>query len=252
MNKNYNFTGKTAIVTGGASGMGFLTGKNLYDFGANVVLVDVNGEALENVKKEFTSNKGKLLTIVCDIRHYNEVQNVVNKTIETFGGVDIMVNCAGGNSCRIFNNWQEFCDLPMEQIQWGIDVNLMGTVYFCHEAMHQMKKQKSGVIINFGSITGLEGDTYGMDYAISKSAIMNGFNKSMAKLGAPYGVRVNCVAPGPVLTRPGMATRTTPLGRVAQPQEIVDMVLYLASDDSSIVTGSVILMDGGRHVLTSD
>ena len=128
----------------------------------------------------------------------------------------------------------------------------MGTVYYCHEVMRHMKNQKSGTIINFGSITGLEGDTYGMDYAISKSAIMNGLNKSLAKLGAQYGVRVNCIAPGPVLTRASMASRTTPLGRIAEPREIVDMVLYLASEDSSIVTGTTILMDGGRHILTCE
>ena len=91
-----------------------------------------------------------------------------------------------------------------------------------------------------------------MDYAISKSAIMNGLNKSLAMLGAKYGVRVNCVAPGPVLTRPGMAAMKTPLGRAATPEEIVDMVLYLACDRSAFVTGSTILMDGGRHLMTNE
>ena len=91
-----------------------------------------------------------------------------------------------------------------------------------------------------------------MDYAIAKSSIMTGFNKSLAQLGAKYGVRVNCVAPGPVLTRPGMAGMKTPLGRAAEPQEIVDMVLYLASDKSSFVTGSTFLMDGGRHLMSND
>ena len=91
-----------------------------------------------------------------------------------------------------------------------------------------------------------------MDYAISKSAIMSGLNKSLAKEGAPYGVRVNCIAPGPVLTRPGMAGMKTALGRAAEPQEIVDMVLYLASEKSSFMTGTTILMDGGRHLLMND
>lgn len=248
----YDFSGKTAVITGGASGMGLLTGKNLYESGANVVLADCDVRTLETVEKEFSSGRGRLIASVCDVRRFEDAQRTVNLAIEKFGSLDIMVNCAGGNSCRIFGRREEFCDLPIEQIRWGIEVNLMGTVYFCHEAMRQMKKQKSGSIVNFGSITGIEGDICGMDYAIAKSSIMTGFNKSLAQLGAKYGVRVNCVAPGPVLTRPGMAGMKTPLGRAAEPQEIVDMVLYLASDKSSFVTGSTFLMDGGRHLMSND
>ena len=248
---NGEFLGKTAIITGGASGMGLLTGKRMFESGANVVLVDCDGEALEKVGSEFKGG-GRLLTAKCDVRNFDEVAAVVKSTVDAYGTLDITVNCAGGNSCRIFNRCEEFCDLPIEQVKWGIEVNLMGTVYFCHEAMRQMKKQGSGAIVNFGSITGIEGDIHGMDYAISKSAIMNGLNKSLAMLGAKYGVRVNCVAPGPVLTRPGMAAMKTPLGRAADPEEIVDMVLYLASDRSAFVTGATILMDGGRHLMMND
>ena len=246
------FAGKTAMVTGAASGMGLLSAKCFYERGANVVLIDCNESALQKAVKSFAGGAVKALPLVCDVRHFCEVEAVVKKAIETFGALDIMVNCAGGCSSRIFNDWAEFCDRPMEEIQWGMEVNLMGVIYFCHEAMRQMRAQKSGSIVNFGSITGIEGDTSGTDYSISKSAIMNGLNKSLAQEGARYGVRVNCVAPGPVLTRPGMAGMKTPLGRAADPQEIVDMVLYLASERSSFVTGSMFLMDGGRHLMTND
>ena len=246
------FSGKAVIVTGGASGMGLLAGQNFFDRGANVLFCDCNESGLKKVRALFKEDEKRVFTVLCDVRNFNEVQETVRLCLEKFGSLDIMVNCAGGNSCRIFGRREEFCDLPIEQIKWGIDVNLMGTVYFCHEAMRQMREQRSGSIINFGSITGLEGDICGMDYAISKSAIMNGLNKSLAKEGARYGVRVNCVAPGPVLTRPGMASMKTALGRAADPQEIVDMVLYLASERSSFVTGAAILMDGGRHLLMED
>ena len=246
------FSGKTVVITGGASGMGLVSGKNFYDSGANVALCDCDAAALKKAAGSFVGGEGRLLAVQCDVRNFTEVKDAVAQVVETFGSLDIMINCAGGNSCRIFGRWDEFCDLPIEQVQWGIEVNLMGTVYFCHEAMRQMKKQKSGTIINFGSITGIEGDVCGMDYAISKSAIMSGLNKSLAKEGAPYGVRVNCIAPGPVLTRPGMAGMKTALGRAAEPQEIVDMVLYLASEKSSFMTGTTILMDGGRHLLMND
>ena len=242
------FTGRTAVISGGASGMGLLSGQCLYQRGANVVLCDCNTDALEQVAATFP-DRTRLLTLVCDVRRFEDVAAAVAKTVEHFGGLHILINAAGGSSCRIFNRRADFCDLPIEQLQWGIEVNLMGVLYFCHEAMRQMKAQKQGTVINFGSITGIEGDEGGIDYAISKSVIMNGLNKSMAKMGAPYGIRVNCVAPGPVLTRPAMANMKTALGRAAEPQEIVDMVLYLASDRSSIVTGGMFLMDGGRHLL---
>lgn len=249
--KIMDFKGKTVIITGGASGMGLLSGQNFYDLGANVVLCDCDEAALKKASETFGKD-GRLLTVTCDVRNFEEVKNAMEQVVKTFGTLDVMVNCAGGNSCRIFGRWAEFSERPIEEIRWGMEVNLMGVIYFCHEAMRQMKKQKGGAIINFGSITGLEGDICGLDYAVSKSAIMNGLNKSLAKEGAPYGVRVNCVAPGPVLTRPGMAGMKTPLGRAADPQEIVDMVLYLASDKSSFVTGSTFLMDGGRHLMMND
>lgn len=249
---DFDFSGKTVLITGGASGMGRLSGENFYRRGANVVLADVNAEALAAVAAECQGGAGQILPLTCDVRHFPETEATVRRTVETFGSLDVLVNCAGGNSCRMLGRGGEFCDRPIEDIVWGLEVNLMGVVYFCHEAMRQMRAQKSGVIINFGSITGWEGDTSGMDYAIAKSAIMTGFNKSLAMEGAPHGVRVNCIAPGPVLTRPGMANMKTPLGRAANPQEIVDMVLYLASEKSSFVTGSTFLMDGGRHLMMNE
>lgn len=245
----FTFDGKVALVTGAASGMGLLSAKCLSEGGAKVCLVDIDAEALDAVRSEFSS---EVLLLPCDIRHFDEVEAAVKRAVDTFGRIDVLINCAGGNSVRMLGSPGAFCDRPMADIEWGIDVNLMGTLYFCHEVMRLMRDQKSGSIINLGSITGIEGDTSGIDYAISKSAIMNGMNKSLAKYGAAFGVRVNCVAPGPVLTRPGMAAMKTPLGRAAEPQELVDMILYLASDESSFVTGSTFLMDGGRHLMMAD
>ena len=112
-----------------------------------------------------------------------------------------------------------------------------------------MREQKSGVIINIGSITGEEGCSGNMAYASSKSAAMNGLTKSIAKYGAKYNIRCCCVSPGPVLTRPGMAAMRTALGRAAEPQELVDLVLFVASDRSAFLTGINILSDGGRNIL---
>ncbi len=125
----------------------------------------------------------------------------------------------------------------------------MAPVYFCHQVMRYMREQKSGVIINLGSITGEEGDPNGSDYAFSKSGVMYGLTKSMAVLGAKYNVRCCCVSPGPILTRPGMASMKTLLGRAGEPIELVDMILYLCSDKASFVTGTNYMVDGGRGLL---
>ncbi len=239
------FKGKTVIVTGGASGMGLLSGQNFYELGANVVLCDVNAERLDEIKKEMPN----VLTVVADIRFYEQVKNVVEKAYSTFGSIDVMVNCAGGNSSRIKGSGEEFCDRPIEHIDWGLDVNLKGPVYFCHEVMKYMREQKSGVIVNVGSITGEDGDPVGSDYAIAKSGVMYGLTRSMALLGAKYGVRCVCVSPGPVLTRPSMANLKTLLGRAAEPQELVDMILYLASYKAKFITGTNYMVDGGRTLL---
>ena len=146
----------------------------------------------------------------------------------------------------------EFPDIPIEVYDWGIDVNLKGQFYFDHAVMKQMREQKSGVIINIGSITGEEGCANNVAYSTSKSGVMNGLTKSLAMYGAKYGVRCCCVSPGPVLTRPGMAEMKTALGRAAEPQEMVDMVLYLASEKGAFITGVNFLLDGGRNVIARD
>jgi 3-oxoacyl-[acyl-carrier protein] reductase len=143
----------------------------------------------------------------------------------------------------------EFPDVPIEVYDWGIDVNLKGPFYFAHAVLAQMREQKSGLILNIGSITGAEGDKYGMDYPTSKAGLMYGLTKSVAQFGAKYGIRCVCVSPGPVLTRPEMANMATPLGRAAEPQEIIDLCLYLASDKGRFINGENIMIDGGRNAM---
>ena len=117
--------------------------------------------------------------------------------------------------------------------------------------MKQMQKQQSGVIINIGSVVGEEGDAKCMAYSTAKSGVMYGLTKSLALYGAKYGVRCCCVSPGPVLTRPGMASMKTEMRRAADPQEIIDAIFFLASEKSGFTTGISMLIDGGR-MLTRD
>ncbi len=245
-----DFDAKTCLITGGASGMGFLAGQNFAKQGANVVLADINEKELEKKAEEICQTGGKCIGVVCDVRNYSQVLRARDTAIDTFGSIDILLNCAGGAATRILNcREKEFKDIPIEVFDWGIDVNFKGTFYFNHAVIQQMARQNSGIIINFGSITGEEGCATNIDYSSCKSGIMYGMTKSLALYGAKYNIRVCCVSPGPVLTRPGMANMKTLMGRAADPQEIIDLVLYLASDKAAFITGENILIDGGRNIM---
>lgn len=240
-----NFQGKTAIITGAASGMGLLTAQNLVKEGAKVVLTDINQDAVETAALEMRKNGFHATGIQADVRNYEQVNNVAGIALQTYGSIDIMMNFAGGAETRVLNHYEPFHELPIEVIDWGLDVNLKGAVYFCRAVLGTMIKQKSGVIINLGSVTGVEGSAGAVNYSAAKSGII-GLTKALALCGAPHNVRVCCVSPGPVLTRPGMANMQTRLGRAAEPQEIVDLILYLCSDKAAFITGTNYLIDGGR------
>jgi NAD(P)-dependent dehydrogenase (short-subunit alcohol dehydrogenase family) len=240
------FKNKVAIITGAASGMGLLTAQKLIEEGAKVVLTDVNAEALAAAAEDIRKNGGEAVGIQVDVRNYEQVKKAADTALEKYGSIDIMLNFAGGAEGRVLNCPYPFHEMPMEVIDWGLDVNLKGAVYFCRAVLGTMIEQKNGVIINLGSVSGVEGGGPGaVNYSAAKSGII-GLTKSLALYGAPHGVRACCVSPGPVLTRPGMANMPTRLGRTAEPQEIVDLILYLCSEKAAFITGTNYLIDGGR------
>lgn len=247
-----DFFNKTAISTGAASGMGLLFAQNFTQLGGNVVMCDVDEEALSKCVDEINAKgKGRAIGVLCDVRDYEQVCAARDKAVEVFGSIDLMCNFAGGTAVRMRKvnreEYPEFPDVPIDVYDWGIDVNLKGPFYFAHAVLKQMREQKSGLIINIGSITGQEGDKYGMDYPVSKAALMFGLTKSIAQYGAPYGIRCVCVSPGPVLTRASMANMGTLVGRAADPQEIIDLILFIASDKGQFINGENIMIDGGRN-----
>ena len=249
-----NFTSKTAISTGAASGLGLLFAQNFAALGGNVVLCDVNEVVLkEKVDEINRAGGGKAIGVVCDVRDYAQVCNARDEAVRTFGSIDVMANFAGGTAVRMQKvdrqAHPEFPDVPIEVYDWGIDVNLKGPFYFAHAVLKQMREQNSGLIINIGSITGAEGDKYGMDYPTSKAALMYGLTKSIAQFGSSYNIRCVCVSPGPVLTRAAMANMKTMLGRAAEPQEIIDLCLFIASDKGQFINGENIMIDGGRNAM---
>lgn len=246
------FQGKTAISTGAASGMGLLFAQNFAALGGNVIMCDVNEPVLtEKVAEINACDGGRAIGVICDVRDYAQVCAARDRAVSEFGRIDIMANFAGGTAVRMLkvDGKLEFPDIPIEVYDWGIDVNLKGQFYFAHAVMKQMREQKSGLIINIGSITGEEGDGRGMDYPTAKSGVMYGLTKSLAQYGGKYNVRCVCISPGPVLTREAMAKMRTPLGRAAEPQEIIDLALFVASDKGQFINGTSLLIDGGRNAM---
>ncbi len=250
-----DFYGQVAISTGAASGMGLLFAQCFADLGGNVVLCDVNQEVLDEKVDEINAKgKGKAIGLYCDVRDYSQVCAVRDKTVETFGRIDVVANFAGGYAVRMkkvdTEKYPEFPDIPIDVFDWGIDVNLKGPFYFAHAVLKQMREQKSGLVLNIGSISGAEGSSVGMEYPTSKAGLMYGFTKSVAQYGSKYGIRCVCISPGPVLTRANMAQMQTLLGRAAEPQEIIDLCLFVASDKGQFINGENIMIDGGRNAMS--
>lgn len=234
------FSGKTALITGAASGMGLLTSQLLHAEGANVVMLDVNAEALKQKAEEAGCDYR-----IADVRRYGEVEAAVMYAKNKYGSVDITVGYAGGNASRVCNEGKPFHLMSLESLDWGIDVNFRAPLYMAKAVAGIMAAQKSGVIVNIGSVDGVTGSAWGADYSAEKSGLI-GLTKSLGLFGAQHGFRCVCVSPGPVLTRESMKNMRTPMGRAAEVREVVDLVLYLCSGQAAFITGTNYIIDGGR------
>ena len=246
-----DFKGRVAVITGAGSGMGLLTAQKFAESGAHAVMLDINEEVINAEAKKLTDAGYSALPIKCDVREYSEIENALKIAHDKFGRIDYTISFAGGCPERILGEKDENGDSVMmldkvrvSTYDWGIDVNFRAPIYMAKAAFGYMKEQKSGVIINISSITGVTG-SYSISSSASKSGLF-GLTKSVAKQGVPYGIRCCCVIPGPVMTRAAMAGMPTLLGYAAEPIEIVEPVMYLCSDHARSITGSKILVDGGR------
>ena len=239
--KEIDFAGKVAVVTGAASGMGLMTSQEFARLGAKVVMCDVNADALAAAAKAIGDAAHPCAG---DVREFAHAEAAA-KVAASLGGADILVTCAGGNEARCCKSNVPFYEQPIEVIDWGLDVNLKGAVYFARAVMPQMVAKKSGVICCLGSVTGFEGDGVGSMYGTAKSGLFN-FVKGLALAGGSHNVRALCVTPGPVLTRAAMSGMPTALGRAADTHELVDVILFMCSENASFITGSNHVVDGGR------
>ena len=242
------FAGKTAVISGAASGMGLCSSKTLAAAGANVFMCDINGEGVRKAADEINAcGKGKAYAVEMDVRKFGDCERSAALAIEKTGKIDLVINFAGGNEARCCSSYKPLYEQPQEVIDWGLDTNLKCAVYFSRACMPYMVKAKSGVIVTLGSVTGFECDA-NSTYGITKTGL-DRLALCLAKAGSPHGVRAFCVAPGPVLTRPAMAKMQTALGFASEPQEIVDYILFMASPKGRSITGSTHVIDAGRLVL---
>ena len=249
----FDLGGKVALVTGGASGLGAAIALGLAERGAEVAIADLNLQSAAHVARQITEMGSPASSWQVDVSQYGEVQECVESVEHATGPIDVLVVSAGIGLRR------PAVDLQPGDWQRVIDVNL-GGCWFCNQAVgrRMVERGAGGSIINIGSVVGQVGiDTGNANYAASKGGMI-GLTKCLAVEWAPFGVRVNVVAPTHFRTplveqairdHPGIEQRflsNIPLGRLGVPREIVGAVVFLASDDASMVTGHVLNVDGGH------
>ena len=240
------FKGKTAFITGAAVGIGRAAALLFAQAGADVVLVDLNGEKLDRVKKEVGEYGVKALTYTLDVSDENAVYRSVADAETKFGKIDILVNNAA-----IWRCWQPFIETPTEDWRKFFDINVMGTVYCTKAVLNGMIKRKYGRIVNVASVAGVYGNANMVHYSATKGAVIS-MTKALAKEVADKGVTVNAVSPGSVSSSKidDMDYFTTSelsfMGRTGTDRENADLILFLASDQAAYISGQNIQIDGCR------
>lgn len=246
---------KVALVTGAASGLGFATAKAFAEAGASVVLADWDEKTVDSVAEELAAKGHKTLAVLCDVSDDNQVEAMVKKTVSTFGRLDAAYNNAG-----VQNILAEAADQTREDFDRVMAINLRGVWSCMKYELQQMRKQRSGAIVNCSSIGGILGGPQRGTYHAAKHGVI-GLTKSAAMEYASQGIRINTICPGLIHTpmadqmiAGGQADaiaallKEVPLGRLGRPEEIADAVLWLCSSASSLVVGHTLVVDGGFSI----
>lgn len=238
--------GKTALITGASGGIGKAIAKEFLKNGAFVMICDLSSEKLKNTCKEL-SEFGLIEASVANIIAKEDIKKMIEACIEKFGTIDILVNNAG------ITDDAQFYKMTEEQFDNVINVNLRGNYNMTKAVLPYMIEKQDGKIINLSSVSAFNGNFGQANYAASKAAII-GMTRVQAKELGKHGITVNAIAPGSIMTDMYSAVpedvkrqklAKIPLRRYGEPEEVAKLALFLASDDSSYITGQTIVIDGG-------
>ena len=255
-NRNSRFERKVTIVTGGAGGLGQEITAALVEEGARVAIFDTNPDAIDRALDELAQPDSVMGAIV-DVRSRESVTSGVAEVVAAFGGIDILIAAAGGS----LGTPRDIDDIEPEHLDLVIDVNIKGTFNCAQAVVPFMKARGGGAIVNFSSIGGRStSPVTGIPYAAAKAGVL-GLTRRLAREVGPDGIRVNAIAPGLFLTGrlqgmfDAMADKdrnevldSIPLHRMPELRECVEPVLFLASEESSYITGAVLDVNGGRFM----
>jgi 3-oxoacyl-[acyl-carrier protein] reductase len=240
--------GRTAVVTGAVQGIGLAIATTCAQHGASVMIADVNPDGLPDARAAVEACGARAAAMQVDVRDPHAMARLVDTTVEQFGALDIFVNNAGITRDATLRN------MTLEDFEIVVDVHLKGTWLGVKEAARVMREQKRGAIVNISSVSGKIGLAGQTNYSAAKAGIV-GLTKAAAKELAHHGIRVNAIQPGLIRTAMTLAMpehiykereAEIPLGRAGEPQDIANAVLFLASDLSSFITGTVLEVNGGR------
>ena len=251
----FSLEGRIALITGGSRGIGEATAVGFAKAGADVIVTSRNLEELDRVAGLVRHEGRKALAVATHVGRLPQIRELVEKAVDEFGRIDILVNNAGTSLAAPM--------IDLEEKVWDtvMNLNLKGIIFLSQAAARVMKENGGGKIINVASINGYKPTSPTVTYAVSKAAVIMA-TRGLALEWAQYGIRVNAIAPGPIETRllnaswaflseedkagaRKMLAEQVPLGRIGEPKEIADTMIFLASDASSYITGQTFTVDGG-------